>query len=118
MSTELYYGDERDEVEYRVSADRLGLTLTAERYEYADAPSGDMGPLVPVATGDAFRSFISRQAWNDPNGTWASMTVDEGDGALICDDYEWDTRHVWQVVGRDASGRPLYRIDGLGEWSL
>ena len=89
----------------RSDHERYGLTLNAVRL--AEPWNGF---VVPVVTASEFRRFVSRWAWNDPNGTWNPDGIREGDGALIYDDGE-NEPDVWTVVGMD-DGTALYALSG------
>jgi hypothetical protein len=91
---------------------------TATDEDYAQAPhlwlqAARIIDGAPVATGAEFRRFIAAWARNDPNGTWNSDGIAEGDGALVYEDE--CGRYVWPVAEM-ASGVPLYTITGMGDW--
>lgn len=86
------------------------LMLRAERL---GAPWN--GWAAPIASAAQFLDFISRQSWNDPNGTWNPRGVSEcGNLTYIDTDSQADELdpEEFPFVGFSDDGVALYSLSG------
>lgn len=86
----------------RTTAPMLRCTLAGQRWN---------GWLWPIATAEAFATFLAQWRTNDPNGEWGrvAVSVDSGDLWYVVDGEVTD---VFPRCGTTPDSTPLYSLDG------
>ena len=74
------------------------------------------GFLAPLATAEAFATFIDAWRYNDPNGDWGWVFehTNRRTGAtwMVLEDAEGEVTDIFEPCGTDANGATLYNLSG------
>jgi len=74
------------------------------------------GWIAPLATAEAFATFIDAWRRNDPNGDWGWVfehtNRHTGATRLVLEDAEGAVTDTFDAYGTDAEGRTLYNLSG------